>query len=55
MMKRIYRVVLKSYDEADAMASIRHDWHEDAKGADHLNRQGFCDALFQLADLCKQS
>ena len=51
MFRRIYRVVLRTYDEADATREIKEDWHRDAKGSERLGRVGFCDALFELADM----
>lgn len=51
MLKRIYRVVLRTYDEADASREIASDWARDAKGGDRMTRRAFCDALFELADV----
>ena len=51
MMRRVYRVMLARFDEADAKNQIASDWEEDAKGKSRLSRKLFCDALFQLADL----
>ena len=51
MLRRIYRVVLRTYDEADATREIASDWARDAKGAERMTRVAFCDALFELADM----
>lgn len=51
MMRRLYRVMLSTFDEVDAMKQITEDWHEDTKGKDVLSRRLFQDAIFQLADL----
>lgn len=51
MMRRLYRIMLSRFDEADATKQIANDWLEDTKGASALNRKSLGDALFQLADL----
>lgn len=50
MFDRIYRVVLREYDAADAAVQIAADWANDAKGQPAMSRKMFCDALFELAD-----
>lgn len=54
MLRRIYRVMIKAYDEADADRAIAQDWLNDTKGAETLNRKRFCDAFFELADTCER-
>ena len=51
MYRRLYRVILKRYDAADAAKSIAADWRNDAKGGSKLPRRAFCDSLFELADM----
>ncbi|KOO22721.1 hypothetical protein Ctob_008296 [Chrysochromulina tobinii] len=50
MLKRVYRVMIKNYNEVEAEQSIAEDWVRDAKGKDWLTRKQFQDALFELAD-----
>ena len=50
MMKRIYRIMLRAYDEDDAKITIADDWKSDAKGKASITRKEFGDALFELAD-----
>ena len=50
MLRRIYRLMIKDFDEAACDASISEDWARDAKGAETLSRKRFCDAFFELAD-----
>lgn len=50
MMRRIYRIMLKTYDEADATETIAKDWESDAKGKPSLSRKDLGDSLFELAD-----
>ena len=50
MMKRIPRVLLRKYDETDAINEISKDWQKDSKGSDRIERVAFCDALFELTD-----
>jgi hypothetical protein len=50
MMRRLYKVVLSSYDAEDAEIEIRKDWLHDARGKDVIDRQLFMDALFELTD-----
>ena len=46
-MKKVYHVVIREYDEADAEACATEDWERDAAGAHALGREQFCDALFE--------
>ena len=39
MMKKIYRVVIEEYDEADAMECAEEDWDKDARGGSELTRE----------------
>ena len=50
MLKRVYRVMIKNYNQVEAEQSIAEDWVRDAKGKDWLTRKQFQDALFELAD-----
>ena len=50
MLKRVYRVMIGKYDEAEAERAIAEDWMRDAKGSDSLSRRRFQDAFFELAD-----
>lgn len=50
MLRRIYRVMIKQFDAADAEKTIAEDWKSDSKGAPTLSRRRFCDAFFELAD-----
>ena len=50
MLKRVYRVMIRNYNEVEAEQSIAEDWVRDAKGKDWLTRKQFQDALFELAD-----
>ena len=54
-LRRIYRLMIKDYDDADAVVNIEKDWMADTKGADMLSRRRFCDAFFELADICEGS
>ena len=49
-LKRVYRVMIKNYNEVEAEQSIAEDWVRDAKGKDWLTRKQFQDAIFELAD-----
>jgi hypothetical protein len=40
-------VILKQYDEADAIASIEEDWTNDSRGADTLDCNMLYDSLFE--------
>lgn len=44
LLRRLYRVCLKTYDDEEAAKSIRADWDDDRKGADRLNRAALFDA-----------
>ena len=50
MMRRVYKVMIEVYDEAEATKTIAEDWLSDTKGADSLNREAFCNSLFELCD-----
>ena len=50
MMRRVYRILLKTWDASDAEKTIAEDWLSDTRGADGLTREGFCDSLFELID-----
>ena len=50
MLKRIYRVMIKHFDQDDCDRCIADDWKRDTKGKDVLTRKAFCDAFFELAD-----
>lgn len=43
MMRRVYRVMLATYDEADARTQIGNDWIEDVQGKSELTYRTFCD------------
>ena len=47
LFRRLYRVILKQYDEADAIASIEEDWTNDSRGADTLDCNMLYDSLFE--------
>ncbi len=49
MLRRIYRVMIKSYDPVDAEKTIAEDWKNDSRGAPTLSRKRFMDAFFELA------
>lgn len=49
IMRRLYRAVLRTYDEDDANAEIECDWQRDARGQESISRQLFLDAIFELA------
>ena len=51
MCMRIYRAMLKKYDEDEARESAEADWEHDTRGAAGLGCDPFMDALFELADL----
>lgn len=54
LLRRVYRVLIEEWDPADAEECIAEDWQNDAKGEGQLGREGFMDALFELADTwCK--
>ena len=54
LLLRVYRVLMEEWDAEDADQCIQDDWKNDAKGRDELGREGFMDALFELADTwCK--
>ena len=50
MLKRLYRVMIKDFNEAECSRSIQDDWLSDAKGETLLHRRAFGDAFFELAD-----
>ena len=47
MLRRIYRVMIRTFDPADAEKTIAEDWRNDCKGAPTLSRKRFCDAFFE--------
>lgn len=49
IMRRIYRVVLNTYDEEDAAREILVDWQRDTRGAGEISRRLFLDAFFEVA------
>eukprot|EP00966_Prymnesium_polylepis_P160874 3717920-Prymnesium_polylepis.1 len=51
IFRKVHRVTMRIWGEADAMETIEDDWSSDAKGADILTRELFMDAMFELADL----
>ena len=48
MMKKMYRVLIEDYDEADAAACAEEDWEKDSGGAGVLTREAFGDCLFEV-------
>ena len=53
LFRRVYRLVIEEYDDADVEASISEDWLDDTRGLSSLHRESFCDAVFQVADMCE--
>jgi len=51
LFRRVYRLVIEEYDDADVEASISEDWLDDTRGLSSLHRESFCDAVFQVADM----
>ena len=51
LFRRVYRLMIEEYDEADVEASISEDWLDDTRGLSSLHRETFCDAVFQVADM----
>jgi len=47
----VYKATLSEYDHADALVCAAEDWQRDVEGGHAMNRQQFCDGLFELADL----
>ena len=52
MMGKIYKTMMEEYDEEEAVQCAEEDWEMDRQGRDALDRTRFCDAIFQLADMC---
>ena len=44
-------MILRRYDEAEALSDIEEDWVKDTKGEARLSRTAFIDSLFELADM----
>lgn len=53
LFRRVYRLVIEEYDDEDVEASISEDWLNDTRGLSSLHRESFCDAVFQVADMCE--
>jgi len=50
MLRRVYRLMIRDFDDADCDRWIAEDWSHDSRGRAALCRKSFCDAFFELAD-----
>ena len=51
MSTKMYKAMMREYDEEEARASAEADWEEDSAGEALLSKRRFFDAIFELADL----
>jgi hypothetical protein len=53
MMRAAYRALSDDdqWDDQELHEQIREDWHIDADGQEHMHRERFSDALFELVDM----
>jgi len=53
LMQEAYQVLADDddWDGPELNEQIKEDWAIDADGLDHMTRERFCDALFELADM----
>ena len=48
---KIYKAMIKEFDEGEALECAQDDWCNDSKGEEELTRERFMDAMFELADV----
>ena len=49
--KCMYKALIETYDEAEALAEAEEDWEKDSQGTGALGKKLFLDAMFELADM----
>ena len=49
--KCMYKALIETYDEDEAIAEAEDDWEKDSQGTGALGKKLFLDAMFELADM----
>lgn len=47
LMKRVYPLLVETFDDSEAEQVVWEDWEEDCKGEEGLSCERFCDAFFE--------